>query len=280
MNIKYLKFAVDMVADRLGLAVSANVKSDANGEYVEYSPADAHPNEAFILRFRPGWRSVEIHLALGQFSGPLVSQMARCSADQKKMFALFAAAMEAQKIKILMRINGTEAKAANPDTWPILWEKFELGVRLTAIVVDIKDDAQSEKIVSELLVPFFAMMAALIGVEESDTAKEGETEGNSYLVITKRYERKKINREACIQLKGLKCTACGFDFSEKYGILGAGYIEVHHTTPISEIGADYRIDVAKDLEPLCSNCHSMIHRPPQTLTSRELKILIDKRAIG
>ena len=50
------------------------------------------------------------------------------------------------------------------------------------------------------------------------------------------------------------------NFEEKYGELGKDYIEVHHIKPISEIDSEYVVDPEKDLIPVCSNCHSMLHR--------------------
>jgi len=49
-----------------------------------------------------------------------------------------------------------------------------------------------------------------------------------------------------------------------YGELGEGFVEVHHIVPVSQMGGSYRIDPVRDLVPLCSNCHSMVHRtdPP------------------
>lgn len=54
------------------------------------------------------------------------------------------------------------------------------------------------------------------------------------------------------------------NFKEKYEELGKDYIEVHHIKPnlklISEINSEYVVDPEKDLIPVCSNCHSMLHR--------------------
>jgi predicted HNH restriction endonuclease len=52
---------------------------------------------------------------------------------------------------------------------------------------------------------------------------------------------------------------CGFDFDDFYGSeLAREYIEIHHTQSIT---AGARVpDPATDLIPLCSNCHSMVHR--------------------
>jgi 5-methylcytosine-specific restriction protein A len=57
----------------------------------------------------------------------------------------------------------------------------------------------------------------------------------------------------------LACLACGFDFAAVYGAIGDGFIECHHTRPVSELapGAITRVE---DLALLCANCHRMVHR--------------------
>ena len=61
-------------------------------------------------------------------------------------------------------------------------------------------------------------------------------------------------------------------FEEVYGEVGRGFIEVHHIVPISERGGDYIVDPIRDLIPLCSNCHAMIHRLGITLEKLEVLI--------
>ena len=58
----------------------------------------------------------------------------------------------------------------------------------------------------------------------------------------------------------LVCECCGFDFERAYGSIGEDYIEVHHRTPFSQTEGEHPVDATTDLVPLCSNCHSMIHR--------------------
>ncbi|MFE0673640.1 HNH endonuclease [Streptomyces sp. NPDC058867] len=63
-----------------------------------------------------------------------------------------------------------------------------------------------------------------------------------------------------VQARGqrLTCEVCSFDFSQIYGTLGDGYIEVHHVTPLHVSGArETKLD---DLACLCANCHRMCHR--------------------
>ncbi|MDA0666950.1 MAG: HNH endonuclease [Planctomycetota bacterium] len=52
---------------------------------------------------------------------------------------------------------------------------------------------------------------------------------------------------------------CGFSFEKTYGEKAKGYIHVHHLVPLAEVGASYEVDPAKDLRPVCPNCHSVIH---------------------
>ena len=80
------------------------------------------------------------------------------------------------------------------------------------------------------------------------------------------YERNQDARKACIEYykerhEGrIVCECCGFDFSKAYPGIGEEYIEVHHLKPISQGGGEHPVVPEKDLVPLCSNCHSMIHR--------------------
>lgn len=114
------------------------------------------------------------------------------------------------------------------------------------------------------------------GAELSELPLESEalllSEGTKCVISVNRYERNKEARGKCIHHYGAKCQICGFDFQEKYGNIGEGFIEVHHKIPISEIGDVYEVDPIKDLIPTCSNCHSMLHRKKgETLKVEELK---------
>lgn len=55
-----------------------------------------------------------------------------------------------------------------------------------------------------------------------------------------------------------RCEACGFDFHATYGERGVGFIECHHTKPVSELAGKEPTKLA-DLVLLCANCHRMIH---------------------
>jgi len=74
------------------------------------------------------------------------------------------------------------------------------------------------------------------------------------------YERSRKNRARAIEIHGTSCWACGFSFNEVYGAdFARDFIEIHHTRSITEQN-ETPLDPARDLIPLCSNCHSMAHR--------------------
>lgn len=71
----------------------------------------------------------------------------------------------------------------------------------------------------------------------------------------------------------VSCEACGFDFLDVYGERGEGFIECHHTKPVSELRLGERTKLS-DLVLLCSNCHRMIHRKRPWLSIAQLKDLM------
>lgn len=71
----------------------------------------------------------------------------------------------------------------------------------------------------------------------------------------------------------LFCEACGFDFEMRYGKRGRGFIEAHHTVPISELTGTTLTRI-KDLRMLCSNCHRMVHARTPWLSLDELQVLV------
>lgn len=76
------------------------------------------------------------------------------------------------------------------------------------------------------------------------------------------HRRNPLLRQLCIEAYGSKyeCKVCGMNFVARYGEIGKEFIEVHHLNPISETDGEHEVNPATDLIPLCSNCHSMIHR--------------------
>ncbi len=104
----------------------------------------------------------------------------------------------------------------------------------------------------------------------------GPLEGTKKQRYTAYYERNPIYRRKAIEIHGLSCMGCGFDFEKTYGELGRGFIHVHHNKPVSESGPT-SINPQKDLSVVCPNCHAMIHRNKNnTLSINELRQILDR----
>jgi HNH endonuclease len=104
---------------------------------------------------------------------------------------------------------------------------------------------------------------------DSLRVEEQFEEGGNRVRYTNYYERNAKLRIAAINYHGTTCRACGFDFGHVYGERGAGFIEVHHLRPVSNLKKKRKIDPKKDMTVLCSNCHRMIHRRKDNVLSVE-----------
>lgn len=97
-------------------------------------------------------------------------------------------------------------------------------------------------------------------------------EGALKQVLVNIYERNPLARKRCIVHHGLECSVCGFNFADRYGEIGEGFIHVHHLKSLREIGKEYEINPIEDLRPVCPNCHAMLHkRKPEPYSVEELK---------
>lgn len=80
---------------------------------------------------------------------------------------------------------------------------------------------------------------------------------------------KKAKAKCMAESGTLACEVCGFDFLATYGSLGEGFIEAHHTVPVSKLNHKFKTKIG-DLAMVCSNCHRMLHRQKSTLSIKKL----------
>jgi len=115
----------------------------------------------------------------------------------------------------------------------------------------------------------------------ADLGEDGIEEAQEGRVMTglhRRYERNSTlvqakKRNALATLGRLACEACGFDFRERYGDRGEGFIECHHAKPVHALRPGDKTKVG-DLRLLCSNCHRMVHARRPWLTMEELVAIV------
>jgi hypothetical protein len=105
-------------------------------------------------------------------------------------------------------------------------------------------------------------------------------EGRETYRLHRKYERdSRITRLAKANMLArtgnLQCQACGFSFSDVYGGAGLGYIEAHHTIPVSELRAKKKTKLS-DIALVCSNCHRILHRRRPCLSIKALKACLSK----
>jgi 5-methylcytosine-specific restriction enzyme A len=198
-----------------------------------------------------------------------------------------------------------DAVTGNPSLWTdFLEERKSLGIEAS---IDIDDERfefdglprkswqsflidckkripRSEKqnranYMKDVIVLGLGMILITGALEMSDgvESEPGLREGSLTKVLVNKYERSYVNRLSCISHYGTDCWACGMNFKDSYGKAGEGFIQVHHVTPVSQIGEGYRVNPLTDLIPLCSNCHSIIHRKRDNpLSPSELREVLGK----
>jgi 5-methylcytosine-specific restriction protein A len=116
---------------------------------------------------------------------------------------------------------------------------------------------------------------------EADTDEDDIADAPEGRVLTRVHRVRERNRALVEKKKAqalaahgdLACEGCGFNFASTYGPRGEGFIECHHTVPVSTLKAGSRTKL-DDLALVCSNCHRIIHRRASWLTLDELQALV------
>lgn len=261
------------VSDETGLRFEGGQGRSPEGHYwIELTPAGYRPVETFSIRTTIGWRSLDVRFQPGSFAVDLLAQMPHADPTGRALFRAILEECGYDGATIDLKINGAGHDFRAPEIWSLTWERIELHIRRGMLPVNAGDSADDERIVRLWTSRMAASVLAILPLEEIDPDVpepdfEGLPEGAKIRVEVNRYERDRRNRAAALAIHGYACKACDTDMSARYGEAAIGLIEVHHVTPVSVLGADYRINPATDLVPLCPNCHSVSHRrcPPYSV---------------
>ncbi len=149
-----------------------------------------------------------------------------------------------------------------------LWEEFGNNqTKLAKIAAAIRASAKSVELAE-----------ADQWTADEDPAAEEAVEGRLLTRVHKLRERSSdlpgSKKRAVLKGTGrLDCEGCGFNFRARYGEHAGDYAEVHHLTPLSELGENVKTTLA-DLAVVCANCHRMIHRRKRWLTMEELRRIV------
>jgi len=131
------------------------------------------------------------------------------------------------------------------------------------------DQKRLSDVAHAIALGFKSVLESTQSDEEESEFPEGKV---LYRVHKKRERNSKIVKQKKSQATSLACEVCGFDFSTVYGELGEGFIECHHTKPVSEYKPNEKTKLS-DLALVCSNCHRMLHRRRPWLGISELRFL-------
>jgi 5-methylcytosine-specific restriction protein A len=266
-----------------GLAFAGSVVRQGSGtNVVELVPEHHDPRHTFRIQLTLGWRSVEAQFLPGQFAGDLVESMGQLAAEYSESLVEVGTTLAASGIALEFAVNGTVHKPGDkiPEPWRTLLvrlRKGQLPVNAgdsTADLAELQGLARSMLSVVTIMLPLDAVDTA------ADNAVAGYPEGAVETVLTNRYERDWRNRAAAIAIHGFTCKACEVPLTERYGEAANGMIEIHHLTPVSVIGPEYRVNPAIDLVPLCPNCHAVAHRRNPPYTPEEIRTFIRVRLSG
>jgi 5-methylcytosine-specific restriction protein A len=235
----------------------------------------------FAIRTTLRWRRLDIAFEPGTFAGGLLYGMSKADSDGRSLFESVISECVSLGATVSLRINATEADYRASATWPVEWTRFSLLLSRGNLELGADDGAQDEDIVRQWAARFSAAVVALLPLERTDTGEPdvtGYPEGSLIRIEVNRYERDRRNRSAALAIHGRTCKGCGMSFEESYGAVAAGFIEIHHTTPVSMLGPSYTLDVRKDLVPLCPNCHAVVHRRSPPLSIVELVATLRMRS--
>jgi hypothetical protein len=125
------------------------------------------------------------------------------------------------------------------------------------------------------------LAAAAKPVIAAEDDESSSPEGREVYRIHRRLERDgAIPRKAkALRLQStgkLECEVCKFDFAQTYGTIGHGFIEAHHTLPVSKIRGKSKTKIS-DLALVCSNCHRMLHHEKEMDVAKLAKVLTKQR---
>lgn len=260
---------------RYQVALYSRIENIDGGDFDALRPSGFENGNGFSILLSRTHRQFEASFKADNFAGALLRVMSEVNDVQKSGFIRAKSAAECKGAQVYAAINGRDDA-----------DCLDVKERWTRVEIDVSRRFASGKNAEDILETSFqatstclSLVLILAGIDGNslateDSAVKGLPEGAKLQVEVNRYERSPVNRAACIEHYGLQCQCCGFSFQHNYGELGEGYIEVHHRTPVSKMGEDYVVDPIADLVPICSNCHSMVHRTDPPTLVEELRELV------
>jgi 5-methylcytosine-specific restriction protein A len=256
-----------------GVCLSMEERPSAEGQKIVLWPSDLPESRGVPLEILLGWRSLDVCASGGSYSRDLIAAMSSAEPRQRETFRSFLRTATTKGGTILLAINGKSCDFEDESIWNERWLRLSLQIGIHPLT----GGGISGPDVCSSIIPWVSLalgaVLSLVPLEEDD--ESARREGAIREILGKRYERDPINRVICLEIHGTSCKACGFDFYKAYGEIGKDFIEVHHVDQLADnAGTEVVINPLTDLTPLCSNCHSMVHRRKPPYLVDELRNLM------
>ncbi|WP_158251898.1 HNH endonuclease [Cryobacterium sp. M15] len=207
------------------------------------------------------------------FAGPLIRHVGIVVAqDPAAWQSIIHDGEVSYGIRTNIYVNGSELDMSAPMDFET-WQSLE--IECTARIPRVRADPD-DKVISAGSQCLALIIECLEFEALQDIGAVGLPEGAVSTIEVNRYERSPVNRLMCLRHYGYTCWVCDLDFAVTYGDIGLDFVEVHHRVPVSQITPGYLIDPLRDLIPLCSNCHSMVHRRNPPYSPEELRLMIGR----
>lgn len=228
--------------------------------------ADLGRGRSPIVHLRPkGLRRYEASLGFGNFAAETIRQMMSADEEERQLARALVRSMTAT----------AEVRCGNQDldTWQIDGPDFTIVAEKRSLENRFTEDALIETC-RDLVIPLLAAMAELYGydvVEPPELSGDAILEGAVSVSLVRRRERNPRNRLLCLRIHGNRCAICRLDPARQYGE-DVSILEVHHVQPLALQDGPAAYDPARDLVPLCPNCHRAVHtRRPVPWSPEELR---------
>lgn len=112
--------------------------------------------------------------------------------------------------------------------------------------------------------------------ERREEFPEGEAYERMHIARERNSSLIRFVKDRARRTGSLACQVCGFDFARTYGDVGYGYIEAHHTRPLSLLKKK-GVTRPDEIALVCSNCHRMLHFRRPWLKMRQLKTILKRK---
>lgn len=266
------KAVLDEVQARLGIGLLMESATVDGGLYDVLRPTDLERGHGFFVAIARTPRQVTASVHFDPHAGRLFRLMSEADDGSKAAMTSLADSAHTAGLTAYCIIERSDEVGPSRAGGP--WKSLE--VEVSARLPQKLDAITVRRVTADTVSYAFAMPLCLLQVEEILPASRMSSypEGAVTRIEVNRYERSPANRAACLAFHGTKCLGCGFDFGLTYGSIASGYIEVHHVVPVSAMGGSYMINPVTDLVPLCSNCHSVVHRVEPPLSINELRSVL------